>query len=185
MAALAAMLVAILPRLSEVARARLRGALTGLLVLGMLGAYTVRISQDGDRWVKSAEIQGRILSDAHSLVHSPPVDGTIFTSPYPGYSSPSIPIFGGGGNNDQLGAFKVSYGSAELRAFPLLDGVGVTCGPTSMATPDASNSETDYGRAILIDFRRHAVYRPMKQSQCIEDANAMMPYGPVNLSEDW
>jgi hypothetical protein len=185
LAVLAAMVVAAVPRLSEEARVRLRGTLTCILVLSMLGVYTVRISQDRRRWVKSAEVQAQILGGAHALVPSPPVDGTIFTSPYPGYSSPSIPIFGGGGNNDELGAFKVSYGSAGLRAFPLLDGVGVTCGPTSMATPDASNSETDYSKAILVDFRTSAVYKPMNRSECVRDTNAMQPYGPVNLSDEW
>jgi hypothetical protein len=184
-AAVAAMVVAALPRLTERARRQLRAGLTGILVLGVLGIYTVRVVEDADRWQHSAEIQARILADAHALVPSPPPDATIFTSPYPGNFSPSLPIFGGGGNNDELGAFKVSYGSDELRAFPLLEGVGVTCGPTSMATPDADNSATEYGKAILVDLRASAVYRPRSRGECIEDTNAMQPYGPVNFSAEW
>jgi hypothetical protein len=185
MAAAAAILVAAVPRLSENSRVWLRGILTGLLVLGMLVVYTVRINQDANRWQRSAEVQAQILAGAHALLPSPPSDATIFTSPYPGYASPSLPIFGGGGNNDELGAFKVSYGSSEMRAFPLLEGNGVTCGPTSMATSDAGNSETEYGKTILVDFRASAVYRPKNQNECVKDTDAMQPFGPVNLSEGW
>ncbi len=183
--AVASMLVAVMPQLSEDTRTRLRRTLTVLLVFGMFGVYMVRISQDESRWARAAEVQAQILGGAHTLVPSPLADATIFTSPFPGYSAPSIPIFGGGGNNDELGAFKVSYGSSELRAFPLLEGNGVICGPTNMATPDAGNSDTDYGKAILIDFRTSTVYRPMNRSECVKDTDAMQPYGPVNLSNDW
>jgi hypothetical protein len=185
LAAVAAVIVAAVPRLPEEARTRLRGILTGSLVLFMIGVYTVRMSEDGDRWVKAAELQAQILGGAHELVPSPPTGSTIFTSPFPGYASPSLPVFGGGGNNDELGAFKVSYGRADLRAFPLLDGVGAACGPTSMATPDAGNSRTAYGKAILINFRVSAVYRPMNRSECLRDTEAMKPYGPVNFSDEW
>jgi hypothetical protein len=184
-AAVAAMLVAAVPGLSERARTELRAALAGLLVLGMLAAYTVRISQDAGRWERSASIQAELLEAAHALVPNPPADATIFTSPYPGYGSPNIPVFGGGGNNDELGAFKVSYDSEELRAFPLLEGLGPACGAQSMAVPDSANSRTDYGKALFIDFRAVAVYRPLDRSDCLEDAKAMMPYGPANLTGDW
>lgn len=183
--AIAAMLVAAMPGLSEKARVQLRMALAGILVLGMLAAYTVRIGQDAGRWERSADIQAELLEAAHALIPSPPADATIFTSPYPGYGSPNIPIFGGGGNNDELGAFKVTYDSEGLRAFPLLEGVGPICGPSSMTVPDAGNSETDYGKALLIDFREVAVYRPLDKSDCLEDARTMMPYGPANLTGDW
>lgn len=185
MAALAAMLVAALPGLSAKGRVRLRGILTALLILGMLEIYTVRIVEDEHRWEESAEIQAQVFAAAHALVPRPPRDATIFTSPFPGNVSPSLPIFGGGGNNDQLGAFKVTYGSDELRAFPLLDGIGAICSRNSISTPDAGNSETEYGKAVLIDFRTSKVYRPATRRQCVADTEAMRPYGPVNLSDDW
>jgi hypothetical protein len=185
LAALAAMLVAVVPRLTEAARSRLRAILAGTLVLGMLAVYTVRIGEDANRWQKSAEIHTQVLAGAHALVPAPPPGSTIFTSPYAGYAAPSIPIFGGGGNDDELGAFKVSYANPGLRAFPLLEGAGVDCGPTSMAIRDAGKSKTDYGEAILVDFRTSTVYRPTNRSECVNDTDAMMPYGPVNLSDGW
>jgi hypothetical protein len=185
LSAVASMLVAAVPRLSEATRKWMRPALAGLLVLGMLGVYTARINEDVDRWVTAAEVQASVLDDAHRLVPSPPNDATIFTAPYPGNSAPSVPIFGGGGNNDQVGAFKVSYDADEMRAFPLLGETEVICGPTSMATPDAGNSETAYGKAILVDFYTDTVYRPRNRSECVRYTEAMKPYGPVNLSEAW
>lgn len=184
-AAVAAMAVAALPRLSERARSRLRAILAGVLVLGMFGVYTLRVGQDANRWQKSAEIQAAILGQARELLPSPPADATIFTTPYPGNESPSLPIFGGGGNNDQLGAFKVMYGAEELRAFPLLEGAGLTCGRASISTPNAGNSETEYGKAIIADFGTHVVYRPANRSECLRAAKTMEPFGPVNLSEEW
>lgn len=184
-ASVAAILVAALPGLSDQVRARLRGILAGLLVLGMLAAYTVRIGQDAGRWERSAKLQAELVRRAHALVPSPPADSTIFTSPYPAYGSINIPIFGGGGNNDELGAFKVSYDSEELRAFPLLEGIGPACGPTSITISDAGNSETAYGKGIFVDFRTNTVYRPMNRRQCVRVSKAMMPYGPANLTHDW
>jgi hypothetical protein len=184
-AALASMVAAAVPGLAQKARSELRGLLAGILVLGIFAVYTVRITEDESRWTKAAEIQAQILAGSHAVVPSPPADATIFTSPYPGYSSPSLPIFGGGGNNDEVGAFKVSYGSDEMRAFPMIEGVGVSCGRRYMSTADAGNSGTAYGKAIFIDLRTATDYRPRNRRQCLEVTAAMEPFGPVNLSETW
>lgn len=184
-AAVAALVAAMVPRISRPARAQLRGVLTLALVFAMIGVYAVRIVQDERRWTKAAEDQAQIFAGTRELVPSPPADVTIFTSPYPGYSSRSIPIFGGGGNNDELGAFRVFYGSAQMRAFPLLEGNGLLCGLTAMKTPDGRRSETKYGKAIFVDLRQRVVYRPRSRAACLRDTNAMEPFGPVNLSEEW
>jgi len=182
--AVVSMFTALLPRLSENNRAELRVILTGLGIVAVFAVYTVRIVENGQRWARAAEIQNEIIDEAHALVPSPPRDATIFTSPYPANVSPSLPIFGGGGNNDQLGAFKVTYGLDELRAFPLIEGAEI-CNPSFISTPDAGNSETDYGKAILVDFRTERVYRPKNRAECLRATQAMEPFGPVNLTEDW
>jgi hypothetical protein len=184
MAAVAAMVVAALPRLSERRRARLRALLAGVLVLGIFGVSALRIRQDEEKWERAAEIQAAVLRQAHELVPAPPEGVTIFTSPYPGSVSPSVPIFGGGGDNDELGAFKVTYDAEELRAFPLLQGVELTCGRT-ISTPDAGNSETEYGEALLVNFRTGRIFRPRTRAECLRDQKPMEPFGPVNLSNQW
>jgi hypothetical protein len=184
-AALASIATASVPGLTQKARLELRRLLAGILVLGIFAVYTVRITEDESRWTKAAELQAQILAGSRTIVPSPPADATIFTSPYPGYSSPSVPIFGGGGNNDEVSAFKISYESDKMRAFPLLEGVGVICGPRQISTPDAGDSGTDYGKAILIDLRTATDYRPMNQSECLKVTAAMEPFGPVNLSDTW
>jgi hypothetical protein len=184
-AVIAATVTAALPRLSERSRTRIRGVLTGLAVLAMLAIYTVRIAQDSHRWETASNYQAELLAAVHSLVPSPRPDLSIFTSPYPSSAAPGVPIFGGGGDNDELGAFKVSYDEAGLRAFPLIAGTGIACGPTSMKVPNAEESGTEYGRAVLVDLRSLVVYRPRNQRQCSRDTRAMRPYGEVNLSEAW
>ncbi len=183
--ALASTVAAVIPGLTKRSRGQVRMVLSGAFVLAMIAVYTVRITEDESRWTKAAEIQEVILAGSHELVPSPPSDATIFTSPYPGYASPGVPVFGGGGNNDAVGAFKVSYDSEEMLAFPLLDGVGVICGRAQMSTPDAGNSGTPYGKGIFVDLRTRAVYRPRNRRECIADTAAMEPFGPVNLSEEW
>ncbi len=180
----AAAIAALVPRITERRRAHLRAGVAAGILAAFFLVYTVRIVQDERRWTRAAEMQAEILDGAHRLVPSPPSDATIFTSPYPGYFSPSVPIFGGGGNNDELGAFKVSYDNEGLRAFPLLEGQEI-CGPDTMATSDAANSETEYGKGILIDLRSSSVYRPQNRTQCLRDTRAMEPFGPVNYQDNW
>ncbi len=184
-AAVGAMLAGALPRLSAQARAQARMGITAALILGVVGVYTVRVTQDADRWTQSAEIQEEILTQTRELLPSPPADATIFTAPYPGNASPSVPAFGGGGNNDEVGAFKVTYDSEEMRAFPLLSGLGLICGSKEMSQSNAGNSGTAYGKGYLVDLRARVVYRPMTPGQCRAATRAMEPFGPVNLREDW
>lgn len=68
---------------------------------------------------------------------------------------------------------------------PLLGETGVECGQTSMPHADAGNSETEYSKAIFVDFRADTVYKPQNRRECIEYSEAMRPYSPVNLSEEW
>ena len=184
-ATVGSMLAGALPRISAQARSQARGAITAVLVLGVIGVYTVRVTQDADRWTQSAEIQDAILTQTQEVLPSPPPDATIFTSPYAGNSSPSIPAFGGGGNNDELGAFKVAYNSEDLRAFPLLGEAPLTCGAGEMSQSSAGNSGTEYGKAYLVDLRTRTVYRPETPGQCETALRLMEPFGPVNLREDW
>lgn len=184
-AVVGAMVAGAVPRISSQARALVRTAVTALLILSVIGVYTVRVTQDADRWTQASDIQGEILTQAQELLPSPPNDATIFTSPYPGNAAPGVPAFGGGGNNDEVGAFKITYDSDEIRAFPLIIGVGLTCEPDQMSQVNAGNSETEYGKGLLMDLRRRIVYRPLNQRQCISATRLMEPFGPVNLREDW
>ena len=182
--ALATMVAAAVPRLSDTARSWVRAIVAGAMILGLIGVYTVRVNEDADRWRTVVQYQPAILASAHELVPSPPPDATIFTSGFPGYAAPGIPIFGGGGNNDELSAFMVSYDMPGIRAFPLLDQIGVNCGALRISTPDAPNSGTRYGKASLIDPIAHRVYRPRGQRQCRKISESI-PFGPSYLSGGW
>ncbi|MFL5873316.1 MAG: hypothetical protein ACJ75T_07575 [Solirubrobacterales bacterium] len=184
-ATVGSIVAASLPRISAKTRAQARAGITAALILGVIGVYTVRITQDADRWIQASEIQGEILDQTQELVPSPPPDATIFTAPYPANAAPGVPAFGGGGNNDEVGAFKVTYDSEEMRAFPVIMEVGLTCGADEISQINAGNSETEYGKAILVDLRTRTVYRPKNQRQCIAARKAIEPFGLVNLRLDW
>lgn len=184
-ATVGSMLAGAIPRLSASTRAQARAGFTAALIIGVVGVYTVRVTEDADRWTQASEIQAEIIDQAQELVPSPQANATIFTSPYPGIAAPGVPIFGGGGNNDQVGAFKIAYDSDELHAFPLLREVGLTCGPSQVSQVNAGNSPTIYGKAILVDFRTRTVYRPRNRRECIEAKQAMQPLGPGYLTLAW
>lgn len=184
-ATIGALIAAVVPGLTQRSRTDLRRALTAVALLGVLAIWTLRIGEDANRWQKAAEVQAQVLATAHSLVPDPPAETTIFTSPYAGYSAPSIPIFGGGGNNDEVGAFKVTYDSDDMRAYPFLEGAVPECKAKSIWTPDAGESVTAYGHALMVDARANRVYRPLTKAQCLRETKAMEPFGPVNLTEGW
>jgi len=184
-ATLGAMIAGAIPRISAQVRAQARAGITAALILGVIGVYTVRVTQDADRWTQASEIQTELLDQAQELVPSPPPDATIFTSPYPGNLSIGVPILGGGGSNDGVGAFRITYNSADMNAFPLTTEVGLDCEADQMSQWNADNSKTDYGKAILIDFRTRSVYRPRNRRECIAATKAMEPFGPAYLRFDW
>ncbi len=184
--AISGLVAAALPdQVSEKARARTRSLLSVGLIFGIFLFWGVRINEDRRRWENAADIQAIIVSGTEELVPSPPSNATLFTSPYPGFSSPSLPIFGGGGNNDELSAFIVRYSAPDLRAFPLLEAVGLECRAAGMGTPDASNSTTSYGDGIFVDLRSRKVYRPKSPAECRSVIEEMKPLGPVNFEEGW
>ena len=52
---------------------------------------------------------------------------------------------------------RADSGARDLRAFPLLEAVGLECRAAGMGTPDASNSTTSYGDGIFVDLRSRKV----------------------------
>jgi hypothetical protein len=184
-AAIGSMVAAIVPRLSESGRWWVSSLVAGALFFGLLGFWTVRVAEDANHWQRASEVQGEIVDATEGLVPSPPPDATIFTSPFPGYSAPGVQIFLGGGSNDEVGAFKVIYDSESIRGYPLIEAVGVTCGAKRIATKDTTTSATLYGKAFLVDLRANHVYRPRSQEECLSDTAAMLPLGPIAITEEW
>ena len=56
-------------------------------------------------------------------------------------------------------------------------------GGSRPTTPTTSG--TLYGKAFLVDLRAARVYRPRSQAECAEDTAAMLPLGPIAITEEW
>jgi len=101
------------------------------------------------------------------------------------YTAPSVPIFGGGGNNDMLGAVRLLSGTSTVRGFPVLAEMHLECTPTTVwLTGTKAGSTTRYGRAQFVDLRRDLVVVPRDQVARRRDANVQLPYAPVNERSD-
>jgi len=156
---------------------------TALLVPVALGDFLESRSDRRD-WDSAASSGRALLRDVKRLVPDPPPGTTIFTFGVSGYSAPSVPIFGGGGSNDLLGAVRVTYDSGAVAGFPVLDGMTFRCGEAEMDLADTGEpSAAPYGRAVLVDLARRRVLRPRDRAGCRRATEALKPYAPVNETE--
>jgi hypothetical protein len=156
--------------------------LTTLLAMPVALADLVRLQQDATDWNHAADVGRAFLVRLRELVPDPVPGSTLFTFGVSGYAAPSVPIFGGGGNNDLLGAVRVTYGTDAISGFPVLGGMQFSCGSGSMTLLDTrAPSTTPYGLALLVDMRGAGqVLVPRSESDCLRATTQLAPYAPVN-----
>jgi hypothetical protein len=162
------------------------GALAGVLVTGLVVAGGAsQVLADASDWNHAWSEQKVILASLYRLVPAPAPGTTVFTFGRSGYTAPSVPIFGGGGNNDMLGAVRLLWGSSTVRGFPVLDEMHLECATTTVSLSGTkADSTTRYGRALFVELRRDLVVVPRDQAACRRVANAQLPYAPVNERND-
>ena len=156
--------------------------LTTLLVMPIALADLVRLERDAANWNHAADVGRAFLLRLRELVPDPVPGTTLFTFGVSGYAAPSVPIFGGGGNNDLLGAVHITYGTGAISGFPVLGGMQFSCGPGSMTLLDTgAPSTTPYGLALLVDMRGAGqVLVPRSESDCLRVTMQLAPYTQVN-----
>ena len=158
--------------------ARIAGA--ACLSFVIIGA-AVHVQTDAANWDHAWAEQKTILSTLQRLVPDPPPGTTVFTFGRPGYAAPAVPIFGGGGNNDMLGAVQLLWHTSSVRGFPVLDQMRFECGPTSVSLlATGADSRTTYGHALFVDLRAHRVRIPRTRAACVADTITELPYAAVN-----
>ena len=174
-------LVAIVIRAGSL-RAPSLALVTTLLAMPIALADLVRFEQDAANWNHAADVGRAFLLRLHELVPDPVPGTTLFTFGVSGYTAPSVPIFGGGGNNDLLVAVRITYGTGAISGFPVLGGMQFSCGPDSMTLLDTgAPSTTPYGLALLVDMRGAGqVLVPRSESDCLRETAQLAPYAPVN-----
>lgn len=154
-----------------------------LFVLFVAAGGTAHVVSDTADWNHAWVQQKETLATLYRLVPHPSPGTTVFTFGRSGYVAPSVPIFGGGGNNDMLGAVKLLYGTDAVRAFPVLDQMHFECGPRSVAlAATGASSSTRYGHALFVDLRTDRITVPRNKAACTNATHAELPYATVNES---
>jgi hypothetical protein len=101
-------------------------ALTAIvLVIGV--GYAMALADERGKWVDAAEWQEAILADADRDLLPLPPGSTVVAFGSPSQTAPGVPIF----NRpwDLHGALELRSQGAVQRAFPIYEGIEVTCGP--------------------------------------------------------
>jgi hypothetical protein len=155
-----------------------------LLAAGwVVAGDTLRTSQHAAHWEQAAREQSEVLAILDRAV-PPPRDGlTVFAFARSGYTAPAVPIFGGGGMGDMVGALRVTWMNGTTRGYPVLDQMHVDCQPVSILVDGILDSRTHYGRAVFVDLRRGTATVPADAKECRSAADAALPYAPVNETE--
>ncbi len=156
--------------------------LATLAVVPVVATDLVRFREDASNWERAGRQSWALLDRLHRMVPDPRPGTTLFTFGVSGYSAPSVPIFGGGGNDDLVGAVRVSYRMASISGFPVLGGMHFSCAPRSITLLQTGvSSTTSYGLALLLDLDGSGrVIVPHDERDCLRDTAALAPYAPVN-----
>lgn len=156
--------------------------LTGILVIPVIAGDVIGLERDAAHWNRAADENRTFLVRLRQVVPTLAHGATVFTFGIAGYSAPSVPIFGGGGNNDLLGAVRVAYGTAAISGFPVLSGMRFSCDSKTMAlSGTGASSTTPYGLALLVDMRRTgSALIPRSRQDCLQETARLMPYASVN-----
>jgi hypothetical protein len=162
---------------------RVAGVSTALALLIIAMSASVVVT-DASHWDRASVEQQETLAVIRHLVPSPSATTTVFTFGRSGYTAPSVPIFGGGGNGDLVGAVRVMWKNGSVRGFPVLDQMHFVCSPHSVRLLDTGSSSTTlYGRADFINILTSNVVVPRDRHECLA-VTAAFPYASVNESND-
>jgi hypothetical protein len=176
-----ALLIAALIRIGGHNRGLGLSVLATLLLVPIVVHDFVAFRSDARDWNRAARENRALLAELHRLVPDPAPGTRIFTFGVPGYSAPSVPIFGGGGNRDLAWATRLLYDSSNVYGFPVLSGMTIDCGPGALSQRDSTpDSTARYGRAIFVDIPGRRVIVPRNRRQCLDETRRLMPYAPVN-----
>jgi hypothetical protein len=114
------------------------------LVIGV--GYEVRLADDQSDWRAAADRQQVVLDRIEGGLSPIPPGSTLLSFGFPSQTAPEVPIFDR--SWDLQGALQLREGQADLRAFPIFEGVMVTCEGTRAVVdggPGYGTFEAPYG----------------------------------------
>jgi hypothetical protein len=146
------------------------------LVLGV--GYIEHVRVDESSWDLAARDEGIVLQTLRQQLPHPVASSTIFTFGHPNEVAPGVVVFAS--SWDLNGAAELLYRDPSLRAYPLLPGSAIVCGPKQLSPVGGGYGPAfsePYGRAYLVDIAQRRVVAPRNQAQCNAVAKTFIP-GP-------
>ncbi len=163
-------------------RTQVATAATLAIALGVAGSYTIVLNRHIDHWVTAFELEMGGIGQMRGQFPDLPDGSTVFASGYPAYQTLGVPVWATSWDLD--GAIRLQYHNPTLRAYPVVEGIRISCeadGVKLLGAGYEGQAVTAYGKAVLLDLGtgRNAV--PQVQSSCRTIAPAFVP-GPLYLS---
>jgi hypothetical protein len=156
-------------------------AVTALLACLLGLAYVHVIDRHADIWEQAfrAELAG--VGQMKTQFPDLPHGTTLFTSGYPANQTLGVPIYAATWDVD--GVVKVQYRDSSLRAYPVLPGTHLACGPSSvrLVGPGADGIEASFPTARFLDVGSGRTATPRDAAECRREAPRFVP-GPLYLS---
>jgi hypothetical protein len=152
------------------------------VVLGlMLGAAYVHVLERHiGIWDAAFRAETATITKMKSKFPRLPHGTTVFTSNFPAYQTLGVPIFAS--TWDLNGMVKMEYSDWTLSAYPMIQGLKLTCQADGVDLHGAGAlPEVPYGRARLLDLQTGRHSDPHTRRECLAVAGSYSP-GPLYLS---
>jgi hypothetical protein len=136
----------------------------------LIGAGAVhQVRADQRVWEDAAREQERIIDVVDRTTARPPRATTFLTFRAPIATAPAVPVFVA--VYDLAGAVRLHYDDPSLRAYPVLSGSRVDCGPRSLTLHNhndvAERQSAAYGAVRLVDVAGGRAVGVRNRSQCM------------------
>lgn len=150
-----------------------------LLAVLLGAAYVHVLDRHIGVWEDAWSIQREGIAKLKSTYPQLPPETTVFTSGYPAYLSPGVPIFAA--SWDLNGAIKLEYDDGSLSAYPMTEGMRVICGREGISLEGSVAPVSPYGKARLLDLGNGEHVTPRTRRQCLAVADRYVP-GPFIMT---
>lgn len=154
-----------------------------VVALGVLLGFSYNhvLQRHADVWAEAYRYELHAINEIKTTYPELPPESTLFTSGFPAYLTPGVPIFSA--TWDLSGMVKAEYEDGSLQAYPLIEGTELVCGPdgVGMSGMIASPYVAPYGSARLLDLGSGAQALPRDREACEEELSSFPP-GPLHVT---
>jgi hypothetical protein len=141
--------------------------------------YLIRVADDQSDWHAASQQQQGVLDKVTEM--QLPSGSTVLTFGVPAQAAPGVPIFG---KSWDLGsALQVELDDAELRAYPIYQGLNLRCEAKGLVVAgggDYGKNRVHYGRLYFLDVPRASQERITGRAACARALGNFEP-GPLEL----